>query len=64
MDVAESGVAPELKENQPRSEKDEEKRLIWQLFPEFKKLEPEFLENPVVAGWTGGLRVYSTLFDS
>jgi hypothetical protein len=61
MDVAERRVAPELKEHQPRGKKDEEKGLVRQLFP---NVDAEFLKNSVVIGWTGCLRVYSTLFDS
>jgi hypothetical protein len=64
MDITQSGIAPELKEKQPGSEKDKEKGLVWQLFPDFKKFDTEFLENSVIAGWTGRLRVYSSLFDT
>jgi len=40
------------------------KRLVGQFFPAFKEFGAEFLKNPVVGGWTGRLRVYSTLFDT
>jgi hypothetical protein len=61
MDVAESGVAPELEQQKPPCQKGEKDALIWQFFP---KIDTEFLKNPVIAGCIGRLRVYSTLFDS
>jgi hypothetical protein len=40
MDVAEGGVAPELKQQNPRCQQGEKEALIWQFFP---KIDTEFL---------------------
>ncbi len=64
MDEAEGGVSEKLKEEQPKSQKDQEKGLVWQSFPAFKEFDTEFLKNAGVVRWTDCLRVYSTLLDS
>ena len=64
MDEAESGISNKLKEQQPKTQQNQEKGLVWKNLPASNEFNTEFLEDTGVVRWTGCLRVYSTVLDT